>query len=288
MDKRLMRVIITVDGSSTQYDTVGDDGLAMKASITKSSDPKQNKGEVTIEGLRREERERVLMRISPWRKDKKMARLEIQAGRESWGLRTLFVGDITGASITQPPDIQLRMTATTGQNLRTTASPVSAPATHNLQQVAEDIAKRGGLNLHVSDKAPLTKTVTNWRSDSGCQQQIEELSRASGCDVSIDDSELVIKPRGQHKAGSTSVVISRDSGMVGIPELSESGLKVKCLLDPAFSVGCRYRVESELHPGATGWYVADSISWELATHDTAWYVALESKSDKAKEEGGKK
>ena len=74
-----------------------------------------------------------------------------------------------------------------------------------------------GLEFEATDK-----NISNYAFTGGALKQVNQLSEAGGVNAFIDDEVLVVKdinkPRKNH-----SRLLTKDTGMIGIPEITEQG-----------------------------------------------------------------
>ena len=108
IDPRIVRVSIEVNGALKVYE-----GLDIHVSGTKYGNSNQNECEVTIANLQKETRDYILTETSPFNTNKKPKKIIVEAGRVSYGPTQIFVGDITNSTVSQPPDITLKVKALT-------------------------------------------------------------------------------------------------------------------------------------------------------------------------------
>ena len=79
-----------------------------------------------------------------------------------------------------------------------------------------------------------------------------------------------LNPEGRQK-------LNLDSGMIGIPELNEEGVKVTFLLDNLTTLGSALEITSELYPAANGNYTIYKLGFNIASRDTPFYYVAEAK-----------
>ena len=60
---------------------------------------------------------------------------------------------------------------------------------------------------------------------------------------SIRDGQVYFTPLRGYEAGAV-VVLNARSGLVGLPESTQDGIKLRCLLDPRMVPGCRVRIDN--------------------------------------------
>lgn len=285
IDDRLITVGIEVDGQLKEYT-----GLAIKTTGTKYGNPTQNECEVEIFNLAKSTRDYILTEANPFENKDKRKKLVLKAGRESYGTSQLYIGDIVEAIPSQPPDIGLKIKALTGNFEKGKIKSTAHGAKASLSQIAKGVAARNGLKL---DMQASDKQIANYSHSGAVAKEVDKLGWTGGVNAYVDDDKLVIKEINQPLNGDVRY-LSKDSGMIGIPELTEYGVKVKMLYDNKTTLGTALDVTSDIYPTATGQYVVYKLSWELCSRDTPFYLVAEAKrldgktGAKAKKKASKK
>lgn len=268
IDLRILRIGVEINGQLQMYD-----GLWASASGTKFANPLQNECEVRIANLSKEVREYLLTETSPFNANKTPKRIIVEAGRVSTGTFRLFEGDITECSPSQAPDITLTMKAKTGQFSKGTVIAKSHPAQTPLSRIAKDVAAALSLSLVFEAQ---DKNISNYSFTGASLKQVDKLSEAGNVNAYVDDKKLVVKDYNVPLKG-VSHVLSEQTGLVGIPELTEQGVRVKYLLDPQSQLGGELKLESKINPSMNGDYVIYKLSFEISNRDTAFYTIAEAK-----------
>lgn len=90
-------------------------------------------------------------------------------------------------------------------------------------------------------------------SESGCvrgrvfygmaRDELRDFSNANNCAWSIQDGKFTLIPLKGYIPGEVPV-LSSDSGLIGMPEQSESGIKVRCLLNPSLKIGRCIKIDN--------------------------------------------
>lgn len=272
-DPRILRIGIEVDGQLRVYDD-----LWMSATISKFANPLQNEAEVKIANLTRDARDFLLTETSPFNQLKKPRKLFIEAGRESIGAFALFQGDITEGTPSQPPDIILTLKAKTKQASKGVVLAQAYGAREQLSTIAKGVADALGLALVFEAQ---DKTVANYSFTGGALKQVDKLGEAGRVNAYVDDDRLIVKDYNVPLAQATHV-LSKSSGLIGVPELNAQGVKVKYLLDPKSQLGGEIELESEIYPTVNGKYVIYKLSYEVSNRDTPFYCIAECKRKGAK------
>lgn len=266
LDPRLLRIGIEINGQLKTYE-----GLAMTASGTKYANANQNECEVKITNLDQATRDFLLTETSPFNKNKKRKLLTVEAGRVSTGYSLVFQGDITNAVGAQPPDITMSLKAATGDYAKGVIIARSQPSVAPLRNIAAKVAADLGLAL-IFEATP--KQISNYTYTGSAVKQVEHLGVMGRVNAYIDDKTLVVK---NFNAALERRIrdVNLDSGMIGIPEFTEQGIKVKMLFDNSTTLGGGLRVTSKLNPAANGIYTVFKLGFELSSRDTSFYHIAE-------------
>ena len=181
------------------------------------------------------------------------------------------MGDITSAVGSQPPDITLTLKAATSDFSKGKIIASSQPGIAPLRNIAARVAKDLGLSLNFQAKP---KQISNYSFTGSALKQVEQLGAMGRVNAYIDDAALIVKDFNAPLAARTRV-LSLDTGMVGIPEFTEQGVKVKMLFDNQTVLGGGLDITSKLNPAVDGVYTVFKLGFELASRDTPFYYIAE-------------
>lgn len=266
LDLRRIRLGIEISGSVNWYE-----GLNIRATGTKYANPTQNECTVTIHNLRQEVRNYLLTETSPFNENRTPKRMVLEVGRQSGGMFQIYVGDITQAEPTQPPDIALVLKSKTQAAQAGNIVAKSAPAIAKLSDLTRSVASDLGL---VPQFEATDVNVANFSHSGSALQLVNKLQELGNVRAYIDDGTLVVKDRNAGLAGRVRIV-NKDTGMVGLPRATEKGAKVTFTVDGETVLGGMIRVQSQINPALDGDYVIDQLSFDVASHDDAFfYTAL--------------
>lgn len=266
LDPRLIKLGVQIGSALKTYE-----GLLIHATGTKYGNSNQNECTVQIANMDEATRDYILTETSPFNKNRKPKKLILDVGRVSYGTSRLFIGDITSSGISQPPDITLTMKALTGNFVKGDTISRNKPAQASLRSIAEQAAKDTGTSLNFQAK---DKNIANYSFSGGALKQVNEIGRMGNVDAYIDDETLVVKESGVALTGQLRK-LNLSSGMIGIPELTEVGIKVTFLFDNQTSVGSALEITSELNPSLNGTYVIYKLSFDVSNRDTPFYYIAE-------------
>lgn len=266
IDQRILRISVEVSGEMQTFE-----GLAMTARGSKFGSETQNTCDVEIVNLSKDVRNYILTETSPFNKNKKPKKLIVEAGRVSTGVSRLFIGDIISSSPTQPPDIGLQLKAQTGAFKKGDLVARSGAEKEKLSAIAQRVADDLEINLEFE---AADKFIANYSFSGAALRQIGQLASAGLVDAFQDDETLVVKDRGKPRANRVKIV-NAGTGMIGIPEATERGVKVTTLYDLETDLGGRLDLTSELNPALDGSYTIYKVGFDLASRSEAWYYDIE-------------
>lgn len=266
LDPRLLRISIEINGQLKSYED-----LDMSASGTKYANANQNECEVKINNLDKTTRDYLLTETSPFTKSKTRKLLRVEAGRVSSGYSLVFQGDITNAVGAQPPDITLALKAATTDFAKGDIVSRSQAGVVPLRNIAARVAQDLGLSLTFQAAA---KQISNYSFTGSAAKQVGQLGQLGRVNAYVDDGALVVKDWNAPLADRVREV-NLDTGMIGIPDFTETGIKVKLLFDNQTVLGGALRVTSRLNPAANGLYTVAKLGFELASRDTPFYYIAE-------------
>lgn len=268
LDPRIITVGIEINGRMKTYTD-----LWITASGSKFANALQSEAEIKIANLSREDKDYLLTETRPYFFPVARKRIFIWAGRRSYGVQLLFQGDIVSCTPSQPPDVTLTMRARSLQYFKGDVVSVSAAGQTPLSRIAAGVASGMGLTLDFRAK---DRNISNYAFTGANIKQVDELGRMGGVDAYVDGETLVVKDSNLPLPG-TAPVLSQDSGMIGIPELTVQGVKVKYLLDRFSRLGAGLEIRSTLNPAANGSYVIYKLAFEIASRDTPFYYVAEAR-----------
>lgn len=269
IEPRIVRLSLEIDGAFTVFE-----GLDITAKGRKTANPKDNTCEVRVSNLTKHDRDYILTATSPFIANRRSPkRMIVEAGRASIGLTRLFYGDITSSQITQPPDIGLDLRFQTGAHQKGLVVVRQGRETASLRSIAEGVSKDLGTSLVFEAD---DTTVANHSFTGPALRQVDAISDVGHVDAYVDDTTLVVKNKGVGLKNRVRI-LNKNTGMIGIPEFTERGLKVKMLIDAATTLGGTLQVTSELNPAVDGDYVVYSLDFDVATRQQQFYFIAEAR-----------
>ena len=266
IDPRIVRLSIQVQGQLKIYE-----GLDIRSTGCKYANPLQNEAQVEIANLTQADRDYILTATSPYNKDKTPKILILEAGRQSTGYTQIYKGEISSCVPTQPPDIVLKFKCKANQFLKGNIISSAQPSLSTLKKIAAQAAADNALQLRFE---ATDKNVSNYTFTGPSINQVEHVAALGAIDCYCDDDQLVVKDKNVPLVGQMRV-LDAQSGMVGIPELTEQGLKVTYLLDNTTTLGGALQIHSAVYPSVNGNYVIYKLGWNVTSRDTPFYWIAE-------------
>ncbi len=263
-DDRLLTVTITKsDGSKIVYDQ----NYYITAVGTKIANFNMGECNVRIDNISLQERNNLLTLTTPFQIPRQTITMLLEAGRQSYGTFILFQGNVWVSKATQPPDIGATFQAFDGPSQIGTNIALSMPPTALLSVISGQVATQLGKTLHFS---ATDKQIDNFSFTGPPIRLVQKIQEAGNVRAFIDGDTLNVIDGGG-ATNSTPVVVSADTGMVGVPEITEAGLSVRMLINNQLRIGNQITVQSKINPAANGTWVVFNLAYEIASRETQFY-----------------
>lgn len=267
IDDRLLRVSFQVNNQIHSFDQ----RFYIRARGCKYANALQNECEVDIANLNANTRNYILTETSPFNKNRTPKVLQVFAGRKSTGEFLVYQGDITTSKITQPPEIMLQLKCGTSHFMKGKGGSRSGGSKQKLSIIASGIAKN--LNLTLNNQAP-EKLIDNYIHNGDALSEVINLNNVGGVNAFVDDTQLVLKKASLPLTGVV-LDLNENSGMIGVPVVTEQGLKVTFFYNNTVKLGGAIQIESKINPSANGLYVIYKLNFELASWEREFYYKAE-------------
>lgn len=231
--KRVVKVIISGKAGSL---TVTD--LKIDFNVTKGIGSKQNTATIAIWNLTKSHRRQL---------GEEFDRIELQAGYQGGDVATIFKGSIRDVTTTkETADIKSEMECGDGDEaINKGAVSKTFPAGTKPKAIVDYIAgempgvtkgEMKGIDDLPAYKRPVT--VYGWAF-----REMDKIGREHGFYWSIQNGQVEAVKNTEHLSKTT--VLSSETGMIGIPEVTDKGVKVKALLNPNIAPGRLIDVRSD-------------------------------------------
>lgn len=267
LDPRIIKISFIANGRLKTYSSP----FFITANGTKYANALQNQCDVVIANLDRQTQDFILTETTPFNLNNTSKSITVEAGRESYGTSVVYVGNIVSSNVTQPPDVGITLKCLTGNFLKTNVLGTSQGGQATLFQVSSALAQQTNsiLNFQANNK-----NITNYNFSGSASNQIQLLNTFGGINVYMDNGTLVVKNSNMPLA-NTLKIVSSSTGMIGIPEFTEQGLKVKFLYDNNTVIGGLMKVISTEYPAANGEYIIYKLGFQLSTRESPFYYVAE-------------
>jgi hypothetical protein len=267
IDGRLLTAQIQINNDLVTFDQT----FYIRAKGKKAANALQNECELEIANLDTATRNYLLTETSPFNQNRTPKILNLYAGRVSTGPFLVYTGDIMTVGISQPPDIMLKLQCGTGHFKKGAVGRRSGGANTKLSTLAGAVASNLGVSLRM--EAP-NVSVKNYSYSGNALDEVQELASAGSAQAYVDDQHLILKSVNVPLSGSV-LNLSAQTGMIGVPEITEQGLKVKFLFDGSVKLGGAINITSVLNPAVNGLFVIFKLDFELSSREIEFYYIAE-------------
>lgn len=251
------------------------EGLACDVTVQKPGLPEKNSATVKIWGLKYEDMAQLTMlAFKPLESQHNL--ISIKAGTLGDTIPLIFHGEITSAfaDFNASPDVCMQFEADTGSYPQQIAQPVAAVAGESsADTLFAQFARDAGYTF--KNEGVMT-SVKNARYPGSPINKAMKLARDIGCELIIDDGEIIILPSGRARSGN-AVLLTRDTGMIGYPTFNQDGISCRCIFNPDLAYGGLIKVES-IVPRATGVWRITKLTHNVSAYNPGggnWESQLE-------------
>lgn len=265
LDKRIIRVGVSIGDVMHYYDSR--DGFRIDAFGAKYADPTESTCEVHITGAASSTRDFILTETSPFVTGRRPVFCVVEAGRESIGYFKLFEGHITKSRPTAPPESKIILTVNNGFSINSDMYSLVMPGNVALSTIADRIAHEIKKDLFFR---AVDKQINNFGYTGGGMGLVRRLSEMGDVMAYLDDSALIVHNK-DNGLDERFRVLDKDSGMIGVPELTDVGCTVKYLVDGESILGGYIRIESQVNKAATGNYRIGQLDFGVSSHGNDFF-----------------
>lgn len=278
VDKRICYVQIQTPSGDKEIRNI-----SMRGRITRKMSETGSDAKISIANLAREDVEYLTTYTSPYVDQSKKKHINIFAGYESTGVGMIFSGDIYSALPEGLPDTWLNIEAKTeyfNQQNIITLSQGRMP----VKNIAAIIANQLGCELVFRSSSE--KFIDSFNFTGAKTKLLNRLNELDNFYAYIDNGVLYCVDRDETppeqnssvKTKGTIKLINEDSGLIGIPQPDEYGVKIKVLLDPSVNLGDWFKLESKRLPIVNGFYQVYEMTYDFATREPQYYIEIYGKN----------
>lgn len=271
IDPRIIELDIIVSGRTKIYTAQGYEPLNITATGTKFANALQNEATITISNLDKATQDYIMSETTPFNLNTSAKTVTLKAGRQSYGTAVIYSGNIVSSSLSQPPDIGITLKCLTGNFLKNNVYASQASGSAKQSQVFAQIAQQQGLVLQ---NESTDKNISNYNFTGSGIDQVRLINSFGGINAFVDGNTLVIKDALIPLRGTTRI-LNADSGLIGIPEFTEQGLRATYLLDNKTVIGGGLQISSNIYPSINGHYVIYKLGFNITSRDIPFYYIAE-------------
>lgn len=265
-DPRIVRVGLQIEDDVTFFEN-----LDIRAYGQKIGSPIMNNCTVKISNLTREQRNFILTKATPMKIARTPIVMTLDVGRQSYGTFRLFEGEVYTSSVSAPPDISISLVSLTNNFSMGLIQQNSLGAYTQLRTVAQSIAKQMGLILNFQ---ATPRQIANYSYTGPIAKQIEKLQLVGDVRVWVDNKTLVVIDKNGY-CDTNTFTLSQETGMVGVPQATQSGITAQMLVNPHIKVGQKVAIKSLINPSVNGEdYFLSEISFDIANRDNPFFYTL--------------
>lgn len=203
---------------------------------------------------------------------KKGLQLQLKAGY--FGLiESLYLGDVMKVEIKRDHEL-IVTTFECGECEKQLANAhfeKSYPPGTTYVQIVQDLAAALGVDIGVVLGIQAMSYNTGVSFSGSCKHVLDRLLLRQGLEWSIQNNALQILPRSAHN-GEEAIVLSKKTGLIGVPSPKESGILFSALLNPKLMPGQAVKIVSDTF---NGFYKIKMAKFSGDSHGDKWQVECE-------------
>lgn len=275
-DNRLLNVQITIEGRTITYDQE----YYIIASGTRYSGGNFGECTLRLDNISKTDRDFIISKTTLWSNQRSLVQVVINAGRESYGTFEVFSGTVVSANITQPPDIGLVLKCANGAAVLGYTNAFAAAPQATFKSICQQVAN----NITAAQPTPPTvldfqssqggKLINNYNFTGPVTNQVDKLAQLAQVRAFVENHKLKIRDIGVPDK-IAPILISSQTGLVGVPQITEVGLRVRILLINDMVLNAPVKVVSTTNKLANGDFYVYRMQFEIASRDTPFYWVLD-------------
>lgn len=260
--KKAIAVTVALQGQKA----ITFNGFAVSVSISKSGCPAFPKATVSLKGLKLETMAQLTFlgyRAFAYRRNS----IRIEAGEQGKTLSTIFKGQISRAwaDFNSAPSPTFKIEARCGLfPALVPQAPITVKGTQPASNIFQQIANEIGYEFENND---ITTNIKDFIISGDPVTKLKTVAQAIGCNVIFDDDTVVlVDKKASRKTKGSIPVINAQTGMIGYPTFSNTGISVSTFFNPSLRIGADFKLET-IVPKASGTWKITSLSHELTAYD---------------------
>ena len=202
----------------------------------------------------------------------------VTAGDAENGFGVVFSGEIKEAWVDaeNSPDVCFTLTAFEGMTDKVRpVAPNSFKGSASVDTLMSSIARQMQPPRSFENNG-VDVTLDNVYLPGTLDEQLRKIADAASCVVYTDSSVVAIWPIGGARGGSI-IELSAESGLVGYPQFSQTGVSLTVLYTPSLSYGQKIRLRSTLGSPANGDWIVANVTHNLDAEIPGgqWFTYIE-------------
>ena len=270
-DNRLITLTIAVNGETIA--TYDQNFYIIATGMTYTNG---NFGEcaLRIDNISQQVRDQLVTATSQWGNlNRTPASITLSVGRESYGTFQIFNGNAIASNPTQPPDIGLMIRSLTKANLFGYPNAFTASPMASLKDICQNVAQSIGATLDF--QATTNPLIGNYRFTGAQAKQVKKLNDL-GINAYFDQASDTLVVTDYNAARELPVIqVNSDTGMIGVPEVTEIGVRARMLITNEIKIGSPVEIKSKINPASNGTYILQRLGFEIASRDVPFYWILD-------------
>lgn len=263
------RVILEIQTDDKTIKTF--DGLNVNFNVSKQASEVTPQARIIVANLTMEDVVNITTIVGTYTNIKKRKKVRLLAGYDD-DVGVIFEGDITmAAPVTEPPDVWMQIEATQGffDNNRVVSKVIKDKTP--IKEIAEQISN--WLETPLQWIAEANKVVNLFTASGSAGQFIRKLNMLGDILAFRDEDGLIVLDAKNPKRGQTTVV-SKDTGMIGIPKADNNGIRIDVLLNHHLKLGQSIDLKSQLISAINGRYWIYGINHSGSLRDNEFVTTL--------------
>jgi len=266
---RVVKVGITINGQTWNFQD-----LDFRIQGQRFFSPTSAFCTIKISNLTRDLRNLLLTTATPVLANfKKPAYLTVDVGRQSYTPFRLFQGTCYTSTVTQPPDIGITFRSLDSSGLASALNPTSFGPLTKLSVLAKFVAENSNPPLNLDFNVTTDIQVANFGSTTNTNDLLYQLAEIGGVSVCVNNGTLIVRDSSGYNK-DRGFILSQETGMVGMPQATESGVTAQMLVQPNVQIGDLVQVKSIVNPSVNGSYRVSQIAFDIANRDQPFFYTL--------------
>lgn len=253
-------------GQSFQYGNTIANTAALRIAfdVTKIAVGAANKGTVTLYNVSQDTRTALVRGYQ----------VILEAGYQGLTERLLAGTVFKATTKREGPDIITTLDVIDGlKSLLYATFDRSYPKGTTLAKILADIAKAMDAQPGTVLGIPAKTFARGYHVHGLCRDALETLLKPYSLEASINNGKLNIIPR-RASLGTTAIVLSPQTGLLGIPSVAQTAIEFEALLNPKLVPGQLVRLETA-NPNTSGFFKIRSCKMHGDTHAANWTVSCQ-------------